>query len=638
MALPEIKIVFDAVTDRFNRNVASAERSLGGVRGAADATARRLGALGDRLNQWGRRMSIVSGGIVAAGGAMFALAASAANAGDEIAKSAAAVGLSTDSFQELRFAIGQVSDLTDQQFTGAMRQLNTRLGQAAAGSQTMIAALEKIGISQQDVADGTVGSEQAFMAFAAAVKDTASPAEAAALAAALFGEEASKLGPLLRDQGTDIESLRRRAQELGIVLGDDVIQSSSRFKDQMRELSFQTGALKMQIGAALLPVLTESLIPALQEKVIPAIGSMIDKVASAIQWFTDLPAPVQEAAGLIAGALGVAGPVLLAVGAMSKAFGLLVAATGPVGLFLAAAGLLIAAWQTWGDSIGNIVGDAVAWLGEQWEAAKAAALAFADAFVQAHLDAANLGIEYMQRFLDWITGLPQQLLDIGRNIVQGLLDGINEKWEELKAKIYEMAEALPQWMKDLLGIESPSRVFMEIGQFIGEGLAQGIADAEGMVRDAVGVLSDGAVSETEAAVAGILGALGQLFQKSKGLAIAQALVNTFQGATEALKLPYPKNLVAFAKTAATGLGAVKSIRSAQPGGGGGGGAAVGAGAGGGAVSGSAGGGGGGPASGPQEVLVKPQGPLSDLFRAFVGPIADALREEYGDRGVNLAVG
>jgi hypothetical protein len=50
-----------------------------------------------------------------------------------------------------------------------------------------------------------------------------------------------------------------------------------------------------------------------------------------------------------------------------------------------------------------------------------------------------------------------------------------------------------------------------------------------------------------------------------------ALINTWQGATEALKKPWPQNLAAFASVVSTGLGAVKAIRGTTSSGSGGGG-------------------------------------------------------------------
>ena len=85
-------------------------------------------------------------------------------------------------------------------------------------------------------------------------------------------------------------------------------------------------------------------------------------------------------------------------------------------------------------------------------------------------------------------------------------------------------------------------------------------------------------SQMREGVATTIGALSQLFNKSKPLAIASALVNTWQGMTEALKLPFPKNIAAAATTLATGMNAVRNIKSTSPGGGGSTSGSIGAGA------------------------------------------------------------
>lgn len=54
---------------------------------------------------------------------------------------------------------------------------------------------------------------------------------------------------------------------------------------------------------------------------------------------------------------------------------------------------------------------------------------------------------------------------------------------------------------------------------------------------------------------------------AKKFGAAQALISAWQGAAEALKLPFPQNLGAFAKVLATGLSAVNAIKGAGAGGG-----------------------------------------------------------------------
>lgn len=78
------------------------------------------------------------------------------------------------------------------------------------------------------------------------------------------------------------------------------------------------------------------------------------------------------------------------------------------------------------------------------------------------------------------------------------------------------------------------------------------------------------LQQTSAFLGDMAGALAggnsKMLEISKKFGAAQALVNTFTGATEALKLPFPQSLAAFAKVVATGMSAVSAI---QGGGGGG---------------------------------------------------------------------
>ncbi len=77
--------------------------------------------------------------------------------------------------------------------------------------------------------------------------------------------------------------------------------------------------------------------------------------------------------------------------------------------------------------------------------------------------------------------------DLAANLINGLVEGIKAGIGKVVAAIDGVTEALPQWVKDKLGIHSPSTVFAGLGQNIMEGLVQGMQSMAGAPQ---AVLSD----------------------------------------------------------------------------------------------------------------------------------------------------
>ena len=69
------------------------------------------------------------------------------------------------------------------------------------------------------------------------------------------------------------------------------------------------------------------------------------------------------------------------------------------------------------------------------------------------------------------------LFDIGKNLIQGLIDGVNNMIETAKNAVANVGNAVIDKVKNVLGIHSPSTVFAEIGGYIDQGLANGISAA-----------------------------------------------------------------------------------------------------------------------------------------------------------------
>ena len=70
--------------------------------------------------------------------------------------------------------------------------------------------------------------------------------------------------------------------------------------------------------------------------------------------------------------------------------------------------------------------------------------------------------------------LPSAFTEFGRNIVQGLLDGISARWEALTAKFHELASLGSRIFRSTNEINSPSRLFKRHAFALPEGAALGV--------------------------------------------------------------------------------------------------------------------------------------------------------------------
>ncbi|EJK2790823.1 phage tail tape measure protein, partial [Escherichia coli] len=70
--------------------------------------------------------------------------------------------------------------------------------------------------------------------------------------------------------------------------------------------------------------------------------------------------------------------------------------------------------------------------------------------------------------------LPAKFTDFGGHLVDGLINGIKNKWESLKSSVTGMGDSISDWFSEKLGIHSPSRVFMGFGDNIAQGAAIGL--------------------------------------------------------------------------------------------------------------------------------------------------------------------
>jgi len=103
------------------------------------------------------------------------------------------------------------------------------------------------------------------------------------------------------------------------------------------------------------------------------------------------------------------------------------------------------------------------------------------------LDWSPLGLFYkaFAGVMDWFgVDLPDSFSEFGGMLIDGLVGGITGTFGKAKDAIVGIGESITGWFRETLGINSPSRVFMELGSGIPEGAAKGITGAQGLVKKA----------------------------------------------------------------------------------------------------------------------------------------------------------
>ena len=93
-----------------------------------------------------------------------------------------------------------------------------------------------------------------------------------------------------------------------------------------------------------------------------------------------------------------------------------------------------------------------------------------------------------------LSGIGGWLWQAGRDLIQGLINGIGSMINSVGDSIKNVAQSAVNKVKSFLGIHSPSTVFMQIGQNMGQGLINGIASMQDAAQQATTDLAKTSIS------------------------------------------------------------------------------------------------------------------------------------------------
>lgn len=184
------------------------------------------------------------------------LANETAEAGDRIDKQSQILGMSRKAYQEWDYIMGQ-NGMSIDQMTTSMKTLNGTILSGLDGSKEAKSAFAELGLSIHDL-EG-MSQEDQFETVVKAFQKMPPGAEKSALAVKLFGKAGMQMLPLLNSSTTSIDELRQKAEDLGLIMGDDAIDASVAYTNSLDTLKHTFNGLKYAIGAKVLPLLTKGM-------------------------------------------------------------------------------------------------------------------------------------------------------------------------------------------------------------------------------------------------------------------------------------------------------------------------------------------------------------------------------------------
>lgn len=152
---------------------------------------------------------------------------------------------------------------------------------------------------------------------------------------------------------------------------------------------------------------------------------------------------------------------------------------------------------------GEMVSSARTKLTEMWNTAKQKFTDMVNSAREKMNDVKSKVTEGINNVKEFLSGI--DLSSMGKDMIQGLINGIGSMAGSLVEKAKGVVSGAIEGAKALLGINSPSRVFMEIGEFTGQGMEIGLDKSKQGVENAskeLAVVSAKSASETKTANGG----------------------------------------------------------------------------------------------------------------------------------------
>lgn len=418
----------------------------------------RLGKFGAGL----KKGLIAASAAAATAGAALGLALKGAlDEADEMSKLASKIGVPIEELSRLKYA-ADLSGVSIEGVGTSFKKLSTAMVAAQSGGKAQVELFKNLGVAVTN-ADGSLRSSSAVLLDVAdkfAVMEDG--ATKTALAVQLFGKSGLDMIPFLNGGAAGLKAMTDEAQALGLTISAETGKAAEQFNDNISRLQATLSGLVTQIAGSLAPTL----------------ASITDFLVQLSTGFRSLSPETQTF-------ISVGGALTVALAALAIPVGLVAAGIAAIGLPIAGVVAGVAALTAAAVAFWPEIQAAWEWLTK-----------FTDVIIELHSQALvaviakfrELGPALLaalsglgETIVAVFSALPAKMIEIGGQIMDGLIQGIKNKLSAVTDAASEVGSAVYNKLTSYFDINSPSRVMAEIGSYIMQGLGLGMENQKANV-------------------------------------------------------------------------------------------------------------------------------------------------------------
>lgn len=253
-----IETVFKAV-DRMTAPVSKMQRRVGRFTKGMERGLRRVNRVTGKVTRalkTGLRAGVMAVGVAVTGLAL--QIRGLASEADDLAKRTRRLKFPIEEFQNYEF-IAQQAGVSSEMFAKGMDAFSKRLGEAKAGTGTMVTLLKKMNPELLKQITNTKDSSESLRLIIGAMRDMEDPTKRAALGAAAFSRTAGIKMAQMADLSADAIARLRAEQIANGNITQKQAEQAEAYNDAMNSLKRALRGFRADVLSPLLPQLTELL-------------------------------------------------------------------------------------------------------------------------------------------------------------------------------------------------------------------------------------------------------------------------------------------------------------------------------------------------------------------------------------------